>query len=41
MLTNEQFPEQWEPRITARWGLTIAKFNGTVIPVERGVKKEI
>jgi len=41
MLTNEQFPEQWEPRITDRWGLTIAKFNGTVIPVERGVKKEI
>lgn len=37
MLTEERFSENWEPRILDRFGLTMAKFNGTVIPVERGV----
>jgi hypothetical protein len=37
MLTEERFPENWEPRIRSRFGLTMAKFNGTVIPVELGV----
>jgi hypothetical protein len=37
MLTEERFPEHWEPRIRSRFGLTMARFNGTVIPVERGV----
>ncbi|KAG0646307.1 sterigmatocystin biosynthesis peroxidase stcC [Hyphodiscus hymeniophilus] len=41
MLTEERFPENWEPRVTSRYGLTMAKFNGTVIPVERGVKREL
>jgi len=39
MLTEERFPENWEPRVHSRFGLTMAKFNTTVIPVERGVKK--
>ncbi len=37
MLTEERFPDHWEPAIRARFGLTMAKFNGTVIPVERGI----
>lgn len=37
MLTEERFSENWEPRILDRYGLTMAKFNGTVIPVERAV----
>jgi hypothetical protein len=41
MLTEERFSEQWEPRITARFGLTMARFNFTVLPVERGVKAKI
>lgn len=41
MLTEERFAEHWEPRVTSRFGLTMAKFNGTVLPVERGVKKNV
>ena len=41
MLTEERFSEQWEPRVLSRFGLTMMKFNGTVLPVERGVKKKI
>jgi len=37
MLTEERFPEHWEPCIRSRFGLTIAKFQGTVLPVEMGV----
>lgn len=37
MLTEERFSEHWEPRVLDRYGLTMAKFNGTVIPVERKV----
>lgn len=37
MLTEERFAEKWEPRVHSRFGLTMAKFNSTVIPVERGV----
>lgn len=39
MLTEERFSDDWEPRILDRYGLTMAKFNGTVIPVASGVKK--
>jgi hypothetical protein len=38
MLTEERFSEQWEPRVRSRFGLTMAKFNVTVFPVEWGVK---
>jgi hypothetical protein len=37
MLTEERFPPNWEPRVLSRFGLTMAKFNGTVIPVQLGV----
>jgi hypothetical protein len=37
MLTDERFAEDWEPRVRSRFGLTMAKFNTTVIPVELGV----
>ena len=37
MLTDERFSEHWEPRVRARFGLTMMKFNPTVIPVEMGV----
>ncbi|KIW02566.1 uncharacterized protein PV09_06021 [Verruconis gallopava] len=37
MLTEERFSENWQPRILDRFGLTMMKFNFTVIPVERGV----
>lgn len=37
MLKEERFSEKWEPRILDRYGLTMAKFNFTVLPVERGV----
>ncbi len=37
MLEEERFSDRWEPRILDRFGLTMAKFNGTVLPVEHGV----
>ena len=37
MLKEERFPEHWEPRIMDRYGLTMAKFNTTVLPTEHGV----
>ena len=37
MLEEERFSEDWEPRVLDRYGLTMAKFNGTVLPVEIGV----
>lgn len=41
MLKEEKFADNWEPRVLARYGLTMAKFNGTVLPVERGTKRII
>lgn len=37
MLTEERFSDNWQPRILSRFGLTMAAFNGTVLPVEIGV----
>jgi hypothetical protein len=37
MLTEERFTENWEPRVRSRFGLTMLKFNFTVLPVELGV----
>jgi hypothetical protein len=37
MLTDERFAPNWEPRVLSRFGLTMAKFNGTVFPVQMGV----
>jgi len=41
MLKEEKFADNWEPRVMAKYGLTMAKFNGTVLPVERGTKRII
>ena len=37
MLKEERFEDHWEPRVLDRYGLTMAKFNTTVLPVEFGV----
>jgi len=37
MLVEERFSDNWQPRILEHFGLTMAAFNGTVLPVERGV----
>lgn len=37
MLIEERFSKNWEPRVRSRFGLTMAKFNGTVICVKQGV----
>jgi hypothetical protein len=39
MLTEERFVDGWQPRLTSRFGLTMAAFNGTVLPVEFGVRR--
>lgn len=41
MLTEERFSDNWQPRIRSKYGLTMAAFNGTVLPVEMGVKKKL
>jgi hypothetical protein len=40
ILTEERIPENWEPRVLSRFGLTIAKFQFTVLPVEFGINKK-
>ena len=40
MFTEERFPDHWEPRVLDRYGLTMAKFNGTVLPVLLGVNEK-
>lgn len=40
MLTEERFADGWEPRILDKYGLTMAKFNGWVLPVEHGVDEK-
>jgi hypothetical protein len=37
MLIEERFAPNWEPRVMEHFGLTMAKFNFTVLPVEKGV----
>jgi len=37
MLVEERFADNWEPRIMSHFGLTMAEFNATVLPVEIGV----
>lgn len=37
MLKEERFSEHWEPRVLDRFGLTMMKFNGTVLPVELAI----
>jgi len=37
ILTEERIPDNWEPRVRSRFGFSMARFNMTVIPVEKGV----
>jgi hypothetical protein len=37
MFTEERFPDHWEPRVLSPYGMTMAMFQTTVIPVELGV----
>ncbi|VDB87125.1 unnamed protein product [Peniophora sp. CBMAI 1063] len=41
ILIEERLPTGWEPRVRDRFGLTFAKFNMTVMPVEMGVRDEV
>lgn len=41
MLTEERFSKDWEPRIRSAYGLTMAAFNATVLPVELGVNRKL
>lgn len=41
MLVEERFSENWEPRIMTHFGLTMAEFNATVLPVEFGVHTRV
>ncbi|KAF3047644.1 hypothetical protein E8E12_011152 [Didymella heteroderae] len=41
MLIEERFADNWEPRVRSPYGLTMAAFNATVLPVELGVKKKL
>jgi len=38
-LLEERIPEGWEPSVRSRLGLTLAKFNFTVLPLEMGIGK--
>jgi hypothetical protein len=37
ILKEERIPAGWEPRVLSRFGLTISKFQFTVLPVQLGV----
>lgn len=38
-LLEERLPQGWEPRIRYPYGLTILKFNQTIIPLEWGIRE--
>ncbi|KAI6123362.1 putative chloroperoxidase [Pisolithus croceorrhizus] len=38
-LLEERLPQGWEPRIRSPYGLTILKFNQTIIPLEWGIRE--
>ncbi|KAI6126785.1 Chloroperoxidase [Pisolithus sp. B1] len=38
-LLEERLPQGWEPRIRSPYGLTIFKFNQTIIPLEWGIRE--
>ena len=39
VLFEERLPEGWESRVRQPHGLTMLAFNGTVIPVEWGIRE--
>ena len=40
VLKDEKLPEGWESRVRSRWGLTFAKFNLTVLPLEFNISEK-
>jgi len=40
VLTKEQLPDEWESRVRSRMGLTFAKFNFTVLPLEFSISEK-
>ena len=41
ILIEEKFPEEWESRVRSRAGLTSAKLNSSVLPMEINTRKEV
>ena len=41
ILIDEKLPEEWESRVRSRKGLTSAKLNSSVLPMEYHTRKEI
>jgi hypothetical protein len=39
-LIDEKLPEGWESRVMSRMGLTLAKFNFTVLPLEWSINEK-
>ena len=39
-LIEEKLPEGWESRVRSRWGMTFAKFNLTVLPLEFSISEK-
>lgn len=39
VLLEERLPEGWESRVRQPYGLTMLAFNGTVMPVEWGIRE--
>jgi len=39
VLLEERLPDQWESRVRQPYGLTMLAFNGTVLPVEFGIRE--
>ena len=40
ILIDEKLPEEWEPRVRSRAGLTSGKLNSSVLPMEYRTRKE-
>lgn len=40
LLIEERIPDGWEPRIRKRKGITMIKFNKTVLQIEKGIDEK-
>ena len=40
ILIDERIPPKWESRVRSRYGLTFAKFNFTVMPLECSISEK-
>ena len=41
ILIDEKLPEEWESRVRSRVGLTSAKLNSSVLPMEYNTRKQL